>query len=156
MSDSRFPAPAKLNLFLHVVGRRADGYHLLESVFQLLDFGDTLDIRVRADGALRRTLDLPGIALADDLVMRAAQLLKQHGVKLADLSVEAVATETLGDGSLHLLKFFEKPEDWRQNAERLDNLCERVNGVFSRRSVEAALVGITSYAEYDEAIAHWR
>lgn len=89
MSDFIFPAPAKLNLFLHVVGRRVDGYHLLESVFQLLDFGDTLDIRVRQDGQLRRTLDLPGIALADDLVMRAAHLLKQHcGSRLgADIAV---------------------------------------------------------------------
>ncbi|MBP1153160.1 hypothetical protein EVC37_26020 [Methylocaldum sp. BRCS4] len=83
-------------------------------------------------------------------------LLKQHGVKLADLSIEAVATETLGDGSLHLLKFFEKPEDWQQNAKRLDDLCERVNGVFSRRFVEAAVAGITDYLKYDEAIAHWR
>ena len=89
MSDSLFPAPAKLNLFLHVVGRRADGYHLLESVFQLLDYGDTLEIRMRDDGALRRTLDLPGIALAADLAMRAAQLLKQHsGTRLgADIGV---------------------------------------------------------------------
>lgn len=84
------------------------------------------------------------------------RLLKQHGVKLADLSVEAVATETLGDGSLHLLKFFEKPEDWRQNAARLDSLCERVNGVFSRRAVETAVANITNEMEYDEVIARWR
>ena len=51
---SSYPAPAKLNLFLHVVGRRADGYHLLESVFQLFDFGDTIDIALRQDGAIRR------------------------------------------------------------------------------------------------------
>ncbi len=79
MSPQSFAAPAKLNLFLHVVGRRADGYHLLESVFQLLDFGDTLDITVRGDGALRRMVDLPGVAVEDDLVMRAAQVLKRHG-----------------------------------------------------------------------------
>jgi hypothetical protein len=83
-------------------------------------------------------------------------LLTQHGVKLADLSVEAVVTETLGDGSLHLLKFFERPEDWKENAERLDDLCERVDGVFSRRSVEKAVAGITNFLEYDEAIAKWR
>jgi len=89
MKPQSFAAPAKLNLFLHVVGRRADGYHLLESVFQLLDFGDTLDITVRSDGVLRRTLDLPGVAVEDDLAMRAAQLLKRHGGSVlgADLAL---------------------------------------------------------------------
>ena len=89
MNTQSFAAPAKLNLFLHVVGRRADGYHLLESVFQLLDFGDTLDIAVRGDGALRRIVELPGVAVEDDLVMRAAQLLKRHcGTALgADLAL---------------------------------------------------------------------
>ena len=47
MSASRWPAPAKLNLFLHVVGRRADGYHLLQTLFQLLDYGDTIELAVR-------------------------------------------------------------------------------------------------------------
>lgn len=83
-------------------------------------------------------------------------LLDQHGVKLADLASEAIATENLGDGSLHLLKFFEKPEEWKENADRLDDLCERVEGVFSRRSVEKAVTGITNYLEYDEVIAQWR
>jgi hypothetical protein len=83
-------------------------------------------------------------------------LLTKHGVKLADLVAESMATEILGDGSLHLLKFFASPEDWKENADRLDNLCERVEGVFSRRSVEKAVAGITNYLEYDEAIAQWR
>lgn len=83
-------------------------------------------------------------------------LLTQRGVKLADLAAEAMTAETLGNGSLHLLKFFEKPEEWKENAGRLDDLCERVDGVFSRRSVEAAVAGITNYLEYDEAIANWR
>ena len=69
-------APAKLNLFLHVVGRRADGYHLLESVFQLLDFGDTLEIAPRADGAIRRVSDIPGVPEEQDLVVRAARALQ--------------------------------------------------------------------------------
>ena len=69
-------APAKLNLFLHVVGRRADGYHLLESVFQLLDFGDTLSIQARADGAIRRVTEIPGVPEQEDLVIRAAQALR--------------------------------------------------------------------------------
>jgi 4-diphosphocytidyl-2-C-methyl-D-erythritol kinase len=71
-----FAAPAKLNLFLHVVGRRADGYHLLESVFQLLDFGDTLEIAVRADGRVRRASSLAGVPEESDLVVRAACVLK--------------------------------------------------------------------------------
>ena len=83
-------------------------------------------------------------------------LLARHGVKLADLSVEAIASETLGNGSLHLLKFFARPEEWKENADRLDDLCARVEGVFSRRSVEAAVAGITNYPAYEEAIAQWR
>lgn len=74
-----FFAPAKLNLFLHVTGRRADGYHTLESVFQLIDFGDTLTITVRADGVIRRTTTLAGVPEESDLVMRAAHLLQQAG-----------------------------------------------------------------------------
>jgi len=84
-----FPAPAKLNLFLHVVGRRADGYHLLESVFQLLDFGDTVDIGVRPDGRICRRSELAGVPESADLVVRAAQALKTAtGCSLgADISV---------------------------------------------------------------------
>jgi 4-diphosphocytidyl-2-C-methyl-D-erythritol kinase len=73
---SEWPAPAKLNLFLHVVGLRADGYHELETVFQLLDFGDTLRLRVRADGAIVRTLGPAGVASETDLAVRAARLLQ--------------------------------------------------------------------------------
>ncbi len=83
-------------------------------------------------------------------------LLNKHHVNLADLSTEAISTETLGDGDLHLLKFFEKPDDWRVHVERLDDLCERTTGVFSRRSVEAAVAGVTSYSEYDDIIVNWR
>lgn len=83
-------APAKLNLFLHVVGRRQDGYHLLQSVFALLDFGDTLHFSLREDGELRRTSTLEGVAEQDDLVIRAARLLRhESGTRLgADIGVE--------------------------------------------------------------------
>lgn len=71
------PAPAKLNLFLHVTGRRADGYHLLQTVFQLIDHGDTLHFATRDDGRIHRTSDLPGVPEESDLVVRAARLLQQ-------------------------------------------------------------------------------
>ena len=70
------PAPAKLNLFLHVTGRRADGYHLLQSVFLLIDWCDQLHFEVRHDGALSRE-DLTWPLPADDLVLRAARALQQ-------------------------------------------------------------------------------
>ena len=83
-------------------------------------------------------------------------LLDMHGVNLADLSAEAISTETIGDGSLHLLRFFDRPEEWQQNKQRLDDLCERVDGVFSRRPADQALNGVTSLNEYDEVHASWR
>ena len=70
------PAPAKLNLFLHVNGRRADGYHLLQTVFQLIDRGDTLHFQLRADQAIRRTTAIEGVPEAQDLIVRAARLLQ--------------------------------------------------------------------------------
>jgi 4-diphosphocytidyl-2-C-methyl-D-erythritol kinase len=70
------PAPAKLNLFLHVTGRRADGYHLLQTVFQLIDYGDLLHFETREDSAIRRTTDLIGVPEESDLVVRAAKLLQ--------------------------------------------------------------------------------
>ena len=73
---SEWPAPAKLNLFLHIVGRHGDGYHRLQTAFQLLDWGDTVRLRVRADGSLHRVEPLPGVAPEDDLAMRAAFALR--------------------------------------------------------------------------------
>lgn len=69
-------APAKLNLFLHIVGRRADGYHLLESVFALIDWCDTLHFEVRSDGVVSRE-DLTQPLPANDLVVRAARALQK-------------------------------------------------------------------------------
>ena len=71
-----WPAPAKLNLFLHIVGRRADGYHLLQTVFQLLDWGDTLRLRTRDDGVVARLAGLDGVEPDDDLAVRAALALQ--------------------------------------------------------------------------------
>jgi 4-diphosphocytidyl-2-C-methyl-D-erythritol kinase len=71
-----FPAPAKLNLMLRVVGRRADGYHLLQTVFRFVDFADDVRLRVRDDGEIRRVRDIPGVTEDADLTVRAARLLK--------------------------------------------------------------------------------
>lgn len=85
-----YPAPAKLNLFLHVVGRRADGYHLLQSAFALIDAADRLRFAVRDDGAIRRVSELAGVPPESDLVVRAARLLQaETGTRLgADIEVE--------------------------------------------------------------------
>ncbi len=71
-----WPAPAKLNLFLHVTGRRADGYHLLQTVFQFVDFCDELSFVVRDDGQITRPEGAAGVAAEDDLVVRAARALQ--------------------------------------------------------------------------------
>lgn len=85
---SVYPAPAKLNLFLHVVGRRDDGYHLLQTVFRLLDRGDALRFAPRDDGDVRLATPLPGVTPESDLTVRAARLLQletgcRQGVEIA-------------------------------------------------------------------------
>nr|VFK10601.1 MAG: 4-diphosphocytidyl-2-C-methyl-D-erythritol kinase [Candidatus Kentron sp. LPFa]VFK27177.1 MAG: 4-diphosphocytidyl-2-C-methyl-D-erythritol kinase [Candidatus Kentron sp. LPFa] len=74
----RWPAPAKLNLFLHVTGRRPDGYHTLETIFQFLDFADEVTLRARRDGEIRRVSDLPDVPPEADLVVRAARALQSE------------------------------------------------------------------------------
>ncbi|MDR1529292.1 MAG: 4-(cytidine 5'-diphospho)-2-C-methyl-D-erythritol kinase [Burkholderiales bacterium] len=83
-----FPAPAKINFFLHVVGRREDGYHLLESVLAFIDLADTVTLTVTKDGMIARTRPLANIAEDDDLTIRAARLLRRetgarYGVRIA-------------------------------------------------------------------------
>lgn len=75
-TELTLPAPAKLNLFLHILGRRDDGYHQLQTVFQLLDFGDELRLRVRRDGQIRLTPELQGVPAEHNLIWRAAQALR--------------------------------------------------------------------------------
>jgi len=72
------PAPAKLNLFLHVTGRRADGYHTLESLLVLIACGDSISLTARDDGAIVRTCGPGAVAPDDDLAVRAARLLQRH------------------------------------------------------------------------------
>ena len=85
-----YPAPAKLNLMLRVTGRRADGYHLLQTVFRFIDFGDTLRFAPRADGVIARVNDVAGVPATEDMTLRAAGLLQQaSGARLGvDITVE--------------------------------------------------------------------
>ena len=96
-------APAKLNLFLHVIGQRQDGYHLLQSVFQLIDLSDMVKLRLRNDGLIHRLNPLPHVPVQDDLVVKAAQLLKKKyntpfGVDI-DLEKNIPIGAGLGGGS---------------------------------------------------------
>ena len=75
---SDWPAPAKLNLFLHVVGRRADGYHLLQTLFRFVAHGDTLRFAPRRDGRIVLSTPLPGVPAEADLTVRAARLLQEE------------------------------------------------------------------------------
>ena len=93
-----YPAPAKLNLFLHVVGRRPDGYHLLQSLFIFLDHGDVLDIRVRRDGEIRLLDALPGVAMEQNLCWRAARLLQRHGGCRLGADIRLIKRLPMGGG----------------------------------------------------------
>lgn len=73
-----YPAPGKLNLFLRVTGRRPDGYHLLQTVFRFIDYGDVLQFRRRQDGRIRRANNVIGIPADEDICVRAAQLLQEE------------------------------------------------------------------------------
>ena len=72
---THWPSPAKLNLFLYITGQRADGYHSLQTLFQFLDYGDTIDIALRGDGEIRLLTPVEGVAHEDNLIVRAARLL---------------------------------------------------------------------------------
>jgi 4-diphosphocytidyl-2-C-methyl-D-erythritol kinase len=103
MAVIRAPAPAKLNLFLHVVARRADGYHELQTVFQLLDHCDQLRFEATTDGGIHRDGGVPGLPPAEDLVVRAATALAaasgtRHGVRIT-LDKHIPAGGGLGGGS---------------------------------------------------------
>ena len=98
-----YPAPAKLNLFLHVVGRRADGYHLLQTVFRFVGHGDSLRFLPRTDGRVTLARPLPGVPPESDLTVRAARLLQEEtgcrqGVRI-DIEKRLPMGGGLGGGS---------------------------------------------------------
>lgn len=99
MSDhSSWPAPAKINLFLHITGRRGDGFHLLQTVFQFLDFGDELQFTPRDDGQIIRVSELEGVSPEQDLVVRAARLLQSHAGTNQGVDIQVVKKLPMGGG----------------------------------------------------------
>ena len=97
-APSVFAAPAKLNLSLLVTGRRADGYHLLQTVFRFIDFADQIHLTVRHDGRIERTTALAGVAADDDLTVRAARLLQQAAGATLGVDIAVDKQLPLGGG----------------------------------------------------------
>ena len=98
IAEQPWPAPAKLNLFLHITGRRPDGFHLLQTVFQFLDYGDDLYFSLRDDALVRRRSELPGVAEEQDLVVRAARLLQRESGCGRGAEIDVVKRLPLGGG----------------------------------------------------------
>jgi 4-diphosphocytidyl-2-C-methyl-D-erythritol kinase len=96
--DRAWPAPAKINLFLHVVGRRADGYHLLQTVFRFLDFADTIRCEPRSDGRILLANPLPDVPPAADLTVRAAEALRAATGATAGVTLHVDKRLPMGGG----------------------------------------------------------
>lgn len=90
-SSLNWPAPAKLNLFLYVTGKRSDGYHNLQTLFQFLDFGDELTITINHSGNIELLNAVAGVPEEQNLIVRAAKLLRQHALNQSRLSEQAGA-----------------------------------------------------------------
>ncbi|MGF1546168.1 MAG: 4-(cytidine 5'-diphospho)-2-C-methyl-D-erythritol kinase [Thiotrichales bacterium] len=96
--DGWFSAPAKLNLFLHITGRRADGYHELQTLFQMLDRGDRLAFTCNASGSIRRITEIPRVPEAQDITVRAARALQAAGDVTAGCEIHLDKRLPLGGG----------------------------------------------------------
>ena len=96
--ERRYPAPAKLNLFLHVVGRRPDGYHLLQTAFRLIDLCDWLRFTPRENGEVRLARAIPGVVEDENLVVRAARLLQADGQVRAGVEIDLEKNIPIGGG----------------------------------------------------------
>ncbi|MGB5082611.1 MAG: 4-(cytidine 5'-diphospho)-2-C-methyl-D-erythritol kinase [Burkholderiales bacterium] len=94
----RYPAPAKLNLFLHVIGQRADGYHLLQTAFRLIDVCDWLSFSPRSDSEIRIARALPGIEERENLVVRAARLVQAAGGSRRGVDIDIEKNIPIGGG----------------------------------------------------------
>lgn len=99
MHELLWPAPAKLNLFLHVTGRRRDGYHLLQTVFQFLDMADHLKLKARKDSHIRRLHRYSNIPQQHDLTLQAARLLQRHTGTIRGADIELIKHLPVGGGT---------------------------------------------------------
>ena len=98
MQTLTLPAPAKLNLMLHITGRRADGYHELQTLFQFLDYGDELVLRPREDGQIRLLTELPGVDHDSNLIVRAARLLQRESGCALGADIQLTKRLPMGGG----------------------------------------------------------
>lgn len=98
MPTLTLPAPAKLNLMLHILGRRTDGYHELQTLFQFLDYGDELSFSLRDDGQIRLHTDLPGVDHDSNLIVRAARLLQRESGCTLGADIELTKRLPMGGG----------------------------------------------------------
>jgi 4-diphosphocytidyl-2-C-methyl-D-erythritol kinase len=98
MRSAKWPAPAKINLFLHITGRRSDGYHLLQTHFQFLDYGDELEFTITDRGEIIRLNDLPGVRAEHDLVVRAARILQPYAEAGSGASIHVDKRVPAGGG----------------------------------------------------------
>ncbi len=96
--ERSWPAPAKLNLFLHIVGRRPDGYHELQTCFQFIDLCDDIHIGVRSDGAIRRLRGAAGVSSEEDLCVRAARALQAASGCALGATIDVVKRIPMGAG----------------------------------------------------------
>lgn len=83
-------------------------------------------------------------------------LLAQHQINLSSIQADALSVTSLGNGSIHLIQYYEKTADWQTYAAKLDDLCDKTTGIFSTKKVEEAVNGISNLFDYDDIIVNWR
>ena len=98
MPEATYLAPAKINLFLHITSKRADGYHNLQTIFQLLDFGDEITFSLRNDGEINRTYGNETIPPDKDLILRSANTLKKYSKTISGVDISVIKKIPIGGG----------------------------------------------------------
>lgn len=98
MTDLQLLSPAKLNLFLHITGRRSDGYHQLQTLFQLLDYGDEMSFSLRRDGKISLSPDLPGVEFEQNLIIKALRKLEPYNTSGAGVDIQLIKRLPMGGG----------------------------------------------------------